>query len=321
MKKTISSLIVFIFLIGLFAPISINPLIKNEGLFTKNIINADEIQPVTPKKDDTKSDIYTLLAPIGTFKVATDNIGDYFNKIFIIAIGLCGVLAVIMIVIGGVQYMGDESVFGKTDAKDRIKNAILGLFIALGSFALLNTINPELLGGGGVNIIAVSADIDEETAPWTEYESGDSITGCPSGFMDVNVNGGNPSKINVCRSIAGKLMNLINAAKANNPSISLSGYGSRKTSKQQALRVQNNCADPKIPSTSCHPNAVARPGFSNHEKGLAVDFTCNGKSMLSDKTNTNNICYKWLVANASEFGFKNDFDTLKETWHWSTTGR
>lgn len=115
----------------------------------------------TPQTNTTtnKSDVYTLLAPIGEFRVAPDNIGEYFNVIFLIAIGLCGVLAVIMIVIGGIQYMGDESVFGKTQAKERITKAILGLIIALGAFALLNTINPELLGGGGVNIKQVSAEI------------------------------------------------------------------------------------------------------------------------------------------------------------------
>jgi lipoprotein-anchoring transpeptidase ErfK/SrfK len=103
--------------------------------------------------------VYSLLAPIGDFTEAPNNIGDYFNIIFKIAIGLCGALAVVMIVIGGVQYMGDESIFGKTEAKSRITKAILGLLIALGSWALLNTVNPDLLGGKGVNIRQVSAEI------------------------------------------------------------------------------------------------------------------------------------------------------------------
>ena len=103
--------------------------------------------------------VYKLLAPIGKLVEAPDNIGDYFNTIFLIAIGLCGALAVIMIVIGGVQYMGDESIFGKTEAKSKIMSAVLGLLIALGSYALLNTVNPDLLGKRGINIKAVSAEI------------------------------------------------------------------------------------------------------------------------------------------------------------------
>ncbi len=117
---------------------------------------------VTPKTDISNKTpaVYKLLAPIGKLTTAPENIGEYFNTIFLMAIGLCGVLAVIMIVIGGVQYMGDESIFGKTEAKSRITSAILGLLIALGSYALLNTINPDLLGKGGINIKSVNASIE-----------------------------------------------------------------------------------------------------------------------------------------------------------------
>lgn len=118
-------------------------------------VNMDALNPTSTPNT------YELLAPIGNLKFAPDNIGEYFNTIFLIAIGLCGALAVIMIVLGGIQYMGDESIFGKTEAKSKIMAAILGLLIALGSYALLNTINPDLLNGG-VRIDQVSAAIEEE---------------------------------------------------------------------------------------------------------------------------------------------------------------
>jgi hypothetical protein len=263
-------------------------------------------------------EVYKLLAPIPGLEFAPTNIGEYFNTIFNIAIGICAVLAVIMMIIGGVQYMGVESIFGKTKAKEQITSAIFGLLIALGAFALLNTINPALLGGGGVTIEQVSAEIDEELVPWTEYQSGDNVTGCPEGFVDVVVTGTTPNKINVCKSISTNLTNMITAAKTNTPSLKLSGSGSRSMARQQQLREQNQCADPKLPSNACHPVQVARPGMSNHEKGLAVDFNCNGTGI--SKTDTNNVCYKWLVNNASQYGFKNNYSLLKETWHWSTTG-
>lgn len=123
----------------------------------------DDSDPVIidPQSGSTNDDngIYKLLAPIGNLVQAPDNVGDYFNIIFKLAIGLCAVLAVVMIVIGGVQYMGNESIFGKTEAKSRITAAILGLLIALSSYALLNTINPDLLGGKGVIIEQVKAEI------------------------------------------------------------------------------------------------------------------------------------------------------------------
>lgn len=107
---------------------------------------------VDPQKDPTPFDSdYTLLAPVGKLTSIGDEsenkIGDYLNIILMIAIGLCGALAVIMIVVRGVQYMGDESVFGKTEAKHHIMQAVLGLILALGAYAILNTINPNLVGG------------------------------------------------------------------------------------------------------------------------------------------------------------------------------
>jgi len=106
-------------------------------------------------------DTYRLLAPIGGLeKIDKDTkIGDYLNIMFKIGIGLAGVLAVIMIVINGVLYMGDESVFGKTQAKERIITAIGGLLLALGSYAILNTINPDLVNTT-LRITPVSIEIE-----------------------------------------------------------------------------------------------------------------------------------------------------------------
>ncbi len=144
----------------------------------------------------TKSNsvVYTLLAPLPGLscigpegskdengnECAKGGIGDYLNILFMLAIGICGVLAVIMIVIGGIQYMGDESVFGKTEAKGRITSAILGLLIALGAFALLNTIDPALTGKDGVTVDQVSAEIaGDSNAPIG------TITGLPSGTLCI----------------------------------------------------------------------------------------------------------------------------------------
>lgn len=151
---------------------------------------ASDVHNLNPLKDGNNKDgAYRLLAPIGEFQFAPDDIGGYFNTILSIAIGLCAVLAVIMIVIGGVQYMGDESIFGKTQAKDRIGKAILGLLIALGSYALLNTINPDLLGGN-INIKQVSVEIVYDRANDTAFMqnldsySTSNITINPSDYND-----------------------------------------------------------------------------------------------------------------------------------------
>lgn len=102
---------------------------------------------------------YELLAPlpgIGKERVAGSGrfaifglkdyqLGEYINSMFGVALGILMVLAVIMIIIAGVQYMTVESFYGKGDAKKKITSALMGLILALGIFLILNTINPRLL--------------------------------------------------------------------------------------------------------------------------------------------------------------------------------
>ena len=87
---------------------------------------------------------YDLLAPIGTLSGKV-TLTSYLQGVFQTAIGITGVLAVIMIVICGISLMGTGSVAGKSEAKQCIWNAVFGILLAIGSWLLLNTINPLLL--------------------------------------------------------------------------------------------------------------------------------------------------------------------------------
>lgn len=82
---------------------------------------------------------------IAIIDITTYQLGDYINKVFQIALAILGVISVIMIIIAGVQYMTVESIYGKSDAKQRITSAVSGLLLSLSIFLILNTINPELL--------------------------------------------------------------------------------------------------------------------------------------------------------------------------------
>lgn len=70
-------------------------------------------------------------------------IGDVLSRLYVYGVGVVAISAMIMLVIGGMQYM----VAGEKDpgpAKERIKNAIWGLILALCSYLILYTINPDL---------------------------------------------------------------------------------------------------------------------------------------------------------------------------------
>ena len=74
-----------------------------------------------------------------------NNLGTYLNLMIKIFIGICAVLSVVMIVVGGLEYMTSELVHNKEAGKEKILGAIFGLILALGAYTLLFTINPDLL--------------------------------------------------------------------------------------------------------------------------------------------------------------------------------
>jgi hypothetical protein len=74
-----------------------------------------------------------------------DQLGQFLSQAFQFGLALAAALAVIMIVWGGVEKMLSESVFKKDAGKKKIEDAIYGLLLALVSWLILYTINPDIL--------------------------------------------------------------------------------------------------------------------------------------------------------------------------------
>ncbi len=70
---------------------------------------------------------------------------DYLRKIYLIGLGAVGVAALLMMVISGFVYMLSDTVTSKEKARDYIVGAISGLVLALSSYLILYTINPDLV--------------------------------------------------------------------------------------------------------------------------------------------------------------------------------
>lgn len=123
-----------------------------------------------------------------------------------------------------------------------------------------------------------------------------------------------PFEVNV--SVADAVARMIEHAYADG--VTLYGGGFRTPQEQIELRRQHCDVDGDgasnydiydRPSSQCSP-PTARPGSSNHEKGLAIDF-----KNCSDRIT---VCYQWLAANAADYGF---YNLPSESWHWSVNGR
>ena len=65
--------------------------------------------------------------------------------VFNFGLAIAVVLALVMIIWGGIEYMTTDSWEGKNDGKTRIQNALYGLGLALASYLILYTINPCLV--------------------------------------------------------------------------------------------------------------------------------------------------------------------------------
>jgi len=97
-------------------------------------------------KEKIKID-FVPLAPIPGLidKDTAKDPSKFFNALFTYGITIAGLLAVIMITVGGIQYMSSDAVSNKTEGRERITYALMGLLLVLFSWVLLYTINPEIL--------------------------------------------------------------------------------------------------------------------------------------------------------------------------------
>ncbi|MDO8493309.1 MAG: pilin [bacterium] len=144
--KIISSTIITVFIFGIL--INTNPVYSAFRPLPTPTTEEDVPPPPTSGGtggaisgcDPTKG--YCLLAPIGNLtQVTTASFPNYLQSIINISLGMTAAIAVIMLVIGGLQYIfSSVSETAKKEAKERITNAVFGVLIALSGYILLRTI-------------------------------------------------------------------------------------------------------------------------------------------------------------------------------------
>ncbi len=89
-------------------------------------------------------------------------IGEYLSIIYRYLVVLAGLVAVIMIIIGGIQWTASGGNSSSIDsAKNKIIGAVTGLGLALGSYVILYTINPELVNFRSLKIFYVEGQAIE----------------------------------------------------------------------------------------------------------------------------------------------------------------
>jgi hypothetical protein len=95
-----------------------------------------------------------------TISIKPDTLGKYIKAVYQYGVGIVSVFAVVMIMWGGFKYVFAA---GNKDrlqaAKTTIISAFMGLILALGSYILLYTINPNLVNFADLNIVKPEINI------------------------------------------------------------------------------------------------------------------------------------------------------------------
>ncbi|MBU1036826.1 D-alanyl-D-alanine carboxypeptidase family protein [Patescibacteria group bacterium] len=91
-------------------------------------------------------------------EITNETLAKYIGGLYKFFIGIAGILAVFMIMFGGLQWLFSGGNAQKvSSAKETIFGAAIGLILAIGSFTILQIINPRLVSFGklGVSLVPI----------------------------------------------------------------------------------------------------------------------------------------------------------------------
>jgi hypothetical protein len=148
---------------------------------------------VEPALAQAPAGTYVPLAPLpgigGPFDFKTTGaLPKFLTGVFTLAIGIAGVLAVVMLVVCGIKMMGTPSASARSEAKECIWNAIFGLLLAIGSWVLLYTINPALVAN---DVTSAKDSVSSAPAPTAGAPIDEPLTGIPGWYYKYQDKAGN----------------------------------------------------------------------------------------------------------------------------------
>ena len=178
--------------------------------------------------------------------------------------------------------------------------------------------------------VGTPENVDPAGSGWTLKPNTD-YSGVPcgegsedAGVYDVQINAA-MSKIRICTvTVSGSKVKIASIAVKNLKAMMeaaaaaghvLTAQSDFRSSAEQARLRNQNCGG----GNSCRV-PTAKPGSSQHERGLAVDWGTGGKTFCFGSANCpagSNPAWDWMMANASKYGF---YKLKTEAWHFSTSG-
>jgi hypothetical protein len=178
--------------------------------------------PTVTQPTPGQGESYKLLAPLpifgNIFNASGKSFGDYLSIMFTFLVSFAGVLAVVMLIFGGIQYMSTDSLSGTESGRSKMYQAVFGLIIVLASYVILNTVNPNLvkfnfsIQGQEIEIDEVADDGSTLTVQYSG--AGTCPQDCVDLLPDVPIKNSSGKKIE--KSVKEKLVVFTNKIKNDN---------------------------------------------------------------------------------------------------------
>ena len=97
-------------------------------------------------------------------QISSNFIGEYVSAFYRYLVGIATTIAIVFLMIGGLQYVLAAGTGETTKAKTRIQNAVVGLLLVLFTYVILYTVNPRLVEFQPLSLTVIDGvHIDNET--------------------------------------------------------------------------------------------------------------------------------------------------------------
>ncbi|MBI4133685.1 C40 family peptidase [Candidatus Uhrbacteria bacterium] len=131
---------------------------------------------------------------------------EYISAVYSYLVGIAGIFAVAMIMYGGMKWIfaaGDTGKIGA--AKETIYQSVIGLILALGSYLILITLNPDLVSFKSLKLLFVPVVQYEEGGDSDTSLTGNAIANARALGIHCPGSGGSEAIPQISQSFAGKV--------------------------------------------------------------------------------------------------------------------
>lgn len=215
---------------------------------------------------------FTVLVKDGT-GISSNFIGQYISGVYKFLIGFAIVIAIVMMMIGGLQYVAGASSGDIEKAKSRIRNAVEGFVLLLFVYVILFTVNPNTTLFPNLSLLVIP-----ET-PFSGQEDAVTVGDVAVNFAtltNTNISGGGMSQVPT--DLSDEIERVAEVMRGKGYGISLaSGY---RTVEKQTQIIKDTCnnppgassCDPKVPNITACMLIDGDPKNCPHTTGRALDI-------------------------------------------------